>query len=124
MGVDEARQHEVRAGAEHPVERPLLLELRARAGGDDRRPLDDERAVRDECPGAERDDRVAEDERAHRASYVGTTMRSSTAWNARFASCSTLGSSIVVNAWSRYTILPSTIVVFTALPFAANTRCE
>ena len=99
--VHEARQHEVRAGAEHPVERSLPLELRARAGSDDRRPLDDQRAVRDQRPVAERDDRIAEDERAHRASYVGTTMRSSTAWNARFASCSTLGSSIVVNAWSR-----------------------
>ena len=62
--VHEPRQHEVRGGAEHPVERPLPLELGARTGGGDRRPLDDQRAVRDQRPVAERDDRIADDERA------------------------------------------------------------
>src|SRR5262245_40009032 len=71
------------------------------------------------------DDRVVDQQHRARSRYaVGTTMRSSTCWNATFASCRTLPWSIVVNSWSRYTTWPSMIVVLTALPLAANTRCE
>jgi hypothetical protein len=51
-------------------------------------------------------------------------IRSSTRRNAAFAWVRIVFSSMVVSCRSRIRILPSTMVVFTAEPLAANTRWE
>ena len=100
MAVDEAGHHEVLGGAEDALEGTLRLQLGARPRRDDRGALQDEGAVGDERLLPQRDDRVAQDERATGGVQDGTTIRSNTSRNAVFASCRTFGSSIVVNARS------------------------
>ncbi len=64
VAVHEARHHEVSGRAEDALERTARLQLGARPGGHDRRAFDDQRPVRDQRLLPERDDRIAEDQRA------------------------------------------------------------
>ena len=83
VAVHEPGHHEVRSRSEDGIERTSTLELGSRPGRDDRRALHDQGSVFDQRSITERDDRVTENQRSP---YDGTTIRSRTCWNARFAS--------------------------------------